>query len=157
MGKLTWLSIPKGLRPLPNRLNVVVSSSLTEETCDANEKADKSDYFIAKSFDEAIKTIMSDHANDIENIYAIGGRQIYQDALEYPVPGFLNRIYLTRVYSDAVCDTFIEPENFLDSFKLLDTNEIFDKDHFNVEFNTAQVEKSNNIEYKFEIYEKNLN
>jgi dihydrofolate reductase len=153
MGKLTWLSIPKGLRPLPNRLNVIISNSITKETCDANERADPDDYFIAGSFDEAVQKIVVDYSNEIENIYAIGGSQIYKNALEYPA-GFLKRIYLTRVYSDIECDTFMEPDDFLDSFKLLETDEITDKDHFNVEFNTTQVEKSSNLEYKFEIYEK---
>ena len=63
---------------------------------------------------------------------------------------------MTRVFSEVECDTFLEPENFLDPFVKL--TEIKDKDNFNVEFNTIITEVSKNegqeLKYCFEIYEK---
>jgi dihydrofolate reductase len=152
MGRLTWNSIPKGLRPLPNRLNVVISSGMTKETCDANENADQNNILICRSFDEALRTLLTDYSDKIESIYAIGGTSIYREALKCPA-GFLHRLYLTRVFADVECDTFLEPENFLDSFAKLD--DVPDKDNFNVEFNTIQTEKTG-LQYVFEIYVKNL-
>jgi dihydrofolate reductase len=151
MGRKTWSSIPKGLRPLPNRLNVIISSAMTKESCDANEKADQNLILICRSFEEAIQTILDNYSSKVESIYAIGGTSIYAEALKYPA-GFLKRIYLTRVFTDVDCDTFMEPANFLDSFEKL--NEIEDKENFNVDFNEIQSDAGSNMQYIFEIYEK---
>lgn len=151
MGRLTWLSIPKGLRPLPNRLNVIISSTMTKETCQANENADLNDVLIFKSLEEALDVLTNNYIDKIENIYAIGGSQIYKEAFKYPA-GFLKRLYLTRVFNDIECDTFLEPENFLDSFEKLENIE--DQKNFNVDFNALQTEPSNGLQYTFEIYEK---
>lgn len=151
MGRLTWNSIPKGLRPLPNRLNVVISSTMTHETSNTNENADLSNLLIFKSFDEAIEVLLRDYSDRIETIFAIGGTQIFRSAFKYPT-GFLNRIYLTRVHDNIECDVFMEPENFLDDFKKLEVVE--DEKNYNVEFNTLETEPSNKITYTFEVYEK---
>ena len=111
-----------------------------------------------KSFDEAIQTLTSKYSNQIETIFAIGGCSIYKQALEYPA-GFLDKIYLTRVFSSdesLKCDVFLEPANFLDNFnKLTKTtdlveNNIYDADTFNI----MHKEPANNLEYVFEVYEK---
>ena len=149
MGRLTWLSIPKHLRPLPNRLNVIISTVYQDtNACEAKENADLSNILIFKSFDEAVKVLLESYADKLENIYAIGGSQIFKRSLEFPA-GFLHRIYLTRVFSDVKCDVFMEPENFLQSFQKLD--HIVDKENFNVEFNTNLREAD--LEYCFEVYE----
>ena len=152
MGRLTWFSIPKNFRPLPNRLNVIISSTMENvEASEPKENADISKILIFKSFEEAIEILVNQFSDSIENIYAIGGTQIFKRALEYPI-GFLHRIYLTRVYSETKCDVFMEPENFLDYFKKLEV--ISDKENFNVEFNRMITEPSNKLDYCFEVYEK---
>jgi dihydrofolate reductase len=152
MGRLTWLSLPKQFRPLPNRLNVIISNVFQDaRDCDAKENADLSKILIFKSFDEAIKSLIENYSQKIENIYSIGGARIFKKSLEYPAD-FLHRIYLTRVYSETKCDVHMEPDNFLDSFRKID--DIVDKENFSVEFNTIQKEPLNNLEYTFEIYEK---
>ena len=153
MGRLTWQSIPKEFRPLKNRLNVIISSKLDKESL--SEKGDLSKILLFKSFDQAINSLVTDHKDKIESIYAIGGSMIYKQALEYPC-GFLNRIYLTRVFSDIECDTFMQPENFLDNFTKLE-NPDCNTENLNFEFNTIQSEPSNNINFIFEIYERNSN
>ncbi len=88
----------------------------------------------------------------VETIFAIGGGQIYRKCLEYPA-GILDRLYLTRVYSDVKCDVFLEPESFLDGFSLVAENGE-DKENFGVEFNRMQRDEKSQIEYCFEVYEK---
>lgn len=149
MGKLTWLSIPKHLRPLPNRLNVIISTQMSKENCDAKENANMDNILIFKSFEEAVDTLVGNYSDKIENIYAIGGTQIYKKALEFP-KGFMDRIYLTRVFSDVQCDTFLQPANFLDKFRKLDV--VPDKENYTVEFNKMLNE--NNLDIIFEVYEK---
>lgn len=153
MGRLTWQSIPKEYRPLKNRLNVIISSKLDKES--VSEKGDLTNILLFKSFDEAVNSLVKDYKDKIESIYAIGGSMIYKQALEYPSE-FLNRIYLTRVFSDIQCDTFMEPENFLNNFTKLE-NPDSHVENLNVDFNKIQIEPSNNISYVFEIYERNAN
>ena len=158
MGRLTWSSIPKAFRPLPNRLNVIISSKMTKENCDCSENANDDDIMFCNSFDDAVELLIKEYSDKLENIYVIGGNQIYQSSLssKYLNSDMFYRIYLTRVFSEVECDTFLEPENFLDPFVKL--TEIKDKDNFNVEFNTIITEVSKNegqeLKYCFEIYEK---
>jgi dihydrofolate reductase len=151
MGRKTWFSIPKGFRPLPNRLNIIISSTITDQTIDANERADLKKVIICKSFDEAINTVLTDYKDQVESIYAIGGSQVYKSALEYPY-GFLDRIYLTQIHTDVECDTFMEPEHFLDNFKKIEV--INDPSRYNVDFNVELTDDAHHLKYCFEIYEK---
>jgi dihydrofolate reductase len=154
MGKLTWLSIPKHVRPLPNRLNVIISTTLNESNCEAKENANLENILVCKSFEEAVEKLTAN--KQVETIYAIGGSRVYEKALEYP-KSFLHRIYLTRVFSDCKCDTFLEPANFLDKFTKLEEEHAaaslqLEEKNFGVEFNKTLHE--NNLDFIFEVYEK---
>jgi len=74
MGKNTYLSIPHKFRPLNNRLNIVISSTLQEQL---------SNLIIYKSIDDYLDNEMKliDIYN-IENVYIIGGESIYKQFLE---------------------------------------------------------------------------
>jgi len=64
MGRITWESLP--FKPLPNRRNIVLSSSnLTDTECFNN-------------IDDCIKTLKSD---DVNSIFIIGGSSIYSEFL----------------------------------------------------------------------------
>jgi len=86
MGRKTFESIG---RPLPNRTNIVV-------TRDADYKAEGT--VVVDSIEKAIETAKS---KDEEEIFVIGGGQIYQQALP-----FADRLYLTVVDVQADADTF---------------------------------------------------
>lgn len=82
MGRKTFESLG---RPLPNRTNVVVSRTVTEiEGCR-----------VAASLDAAIAMFPED-----EEVFIIGGAQIYAQALDSA-----DKIYLTRVEHDYEGDT----------------------------------------------------
>ena len=82
MGRKTFESLG---RPLPNRTNVVVSRTVTEiEGC-----------HVAASLDEAIAMFPED-----EEVFIIGGAQIYAQALDAA-----DKLYLTRVEHDYEGDT----------------------------------------------------
>ncbi len=90
MGRTTWESIPEKFRPLPNRLNVVLTR---------RDEYDAPGAKVAHSFDEAIKL-----ANDsVEKIFAIGGMDIYTEAMER---SDLSGIYLTRIDGEYDVDTY---------------------------------------------------
>lgn len=100
MWRKTWESIPEKYRPLPGRINCVLSS-------DSSYSAPWAQTFT--SFDWCISKV-SELAK-IENIFVIWGTYLYNSLL---VDENLEKIYLTAVDWDFSCDVFFEgiPNNF---------------------------------------------
>lgn len=86
MGRKTFESIG---RPLPNRTNIVVTRSIffTATGC-----------LVAHSLEEALQLALE---NDEEEVFVIGGAQLYSDALPYA-----DRLYLTEVDVQPEGDTY---------------------------------------------------
>ena len=94
MGRKTYESLG---RPLPNRTNVVISRTPREiEGCT-----------VVNSLEEAIALFPQE-----EEVFVIGGAQIYALAL-----GVANKMYLTKVYHDYQGDTSF-PEWNADEWQL---------------------------------------
>ena len=102
MGKKTWESLP--LRPLPNRMNVVIS--------DNKEDNFEGGYTVA-SIEEAIETMDQQKEN-----FIIGGGSIYKQFL--PIA---DHLYLTQVHKAFEGDIFF-PE-----VDLNDWEEVFREEH----------------------------
>ncbi|XP_780421.1 dihydrofolate reductase [Strongylocentrotus purpuratus] len=131
MGRKTWDSIPEKFRPLKDRVNVVLSNSLTECPPGADH--------LCSSLNEAVKLFSSPPLSEtVDMVWITGGSAVYKDGIDSP---HCHRIYLTRIMKEIECDTFF-PEFDLDRFKLV-TDPAVDQD--------TQEEKG--IQYKFEIYE----
>jgi dihydrofolate reductase/thymidylate synthase len=103
MGRKTWESIPPKFRPLPDRLNVVLSSN--PQSVDIGEAApSKVQVFAALS--DALEFLgSSKNANKFENIFVIGGATLYDEVIS---AGLADEIYLTKVLSEFECDTFVQ-------------------------------------------------
>ena len=86
MGRKTWESKEVAGRPLPKRLNVVVSRGVL---------AVPDGVVAARSLDEALAV------RDVETIFVVGGAGLFQDALVDPR---LRYVYLTRVEGRFDCD-----------------------------------------------------
>lgn len=85
MGRRTWESIPDKYRPLPERYNVVISSQSTSDLIASTKAATTSNTTVASSFEEAMKLLSSEPiSSKIENVYVIGGGQVYQTAIAHP-------------------------------------------------------------------------
>ncbi len=99
MGRKTWESIPRKFRPLPNRLNII----LTRNTDFIARNA-----VVDSRFEHAVKTAMEEGRN---NIFIIGGSEIYNQALQ---TGMCSQIYLTQIQQTIHCDTFFPalPDGF---------------------------------------------
>lgn len=85
MGKETYTSIPAQYRPLPDRLNVVLTT-----TGGITEIPDS--VIVARSIPEAFDAIKYNAAWGKRDIFFTGGQRVYTDGLE-----FTNRIYATEV------------------------------------------------------------
>ena len=79
MGRKTWESIPKKFRPLPNRLNVVLSRSAdVRTTCGIPD-----DVLTANSFENALDQLAPLRVSgQVAHVFAIGGASVYDAALK---------------------------------------------------------------------------
>ncbi|KAI9905022.1 hypothetical protein N3K66_001551 [Trichothecium roseum] len=125
MGRKTWDSIPPRFRPLKNRLNIVISRTLTptptltpsSTPSTAQEQkypADKPLY--ASSLDHALSLVAAagqDHGSEgteaegqgggVARVFVMGGAQIYAEAAARREA---RRVLLTSIERDFECDTF---------------------------------------------------
>ena len=90
MGRRTWQSAEVGARPLPNRINCVITRG---------QLAAPTSVRVAHSLPDAFA-----RCADASAIYVVGGAQIYRDAVQLPN---LRYIYLTRVLARFACDTHL--------------------------------------------------
>lgn len=94
MGRKTFDSIIHNLgKPLPNRVNIVVSKNHQL----INQKSKKNLYFV----DSIAKALKKAEEKEKKEIFIIGGGQIYQQTIKYA-----DRLYLTIVKGKYQADTF---------------------------------------------------
>lgn len=104
MGRNTWLSLPR--KPLPNRLNFVVTSQQLELLPGAIAVKDLS------------------HFKHFKNAWLIGGASLVNSSWDY-----IDEIYLSRTLIQYDCDTFIDL-NFLQSrYRLIEKTSFIDHDY----------------------------
>ena len=96
MGRKTWESF--GSKPLPNRINVVVTNKEVEGNPDRIERGEMV---------EIISTLVCKYPD--LHIFIIGGANIYRQALT-----FCDKIYVTRIKGLYKCDTFMYSRDFED-------------------------------------------
>lgn len=128
MGRKTYYSLPKSLRPLKDRLNVVISrdesgsvaAEVENDLARQREKArndgrdDKRHALVAHSLEDALKQLLG-RRQDLGHVYVIGGGEIYNSSLELSSSALteskiVHRILMTRVKrrdgEKFECDTF---------------------------------------------------
>ncbi|KAJ6368693.1 hypothetical protein OIU78_001133 [Salix suchowensis] len=99
MGRKTWESIPLEHRPLPGRLNVVLTRSGSFDIATAENVV------ICGSMGSALELLAaSPYCLSIEKVFVIGGGQILRESLN--APG-CDAIHITEIETDFDCDTFI--------------------------------------------------
>ena len=103
MGRKTWESLPAKFRPLPGRINVVLTKQHGYQL--------PADVLNAESLDDALTAL---RVFPIENCFVIGGGQIYAEAVKHPA---CKLIQLTQLQSEFDCDTFF-PEYANDFIEL---------------------------------------
>lgn len=116
MGRKTWESLPDSFKPLPGRLNVVLTSNenypLPGPAAD-DSAIGTSGVIRAGSLDEALGLLSeSELADQLSEIFVIGGAQLYETAMQHPA---LDRLILTYVWKSYGCDCFF-PEWNSDQF-----------------------------------------
>lgn len=120
MGRKNYESIPEKYRPLPNRTNVVLTRNKDYEAegCEIRHN-------VFAALDEFIW--------DNDDIFIIGGSEIYKQAFKYT-----NKVYLTRIHSEVEGDVVLEG---------------FNKDDWTL-ISSDGPHEENNIKFTFEVYER---
>lgn len=131
MGRLTYFSIPEKVRPLKNRLNIVLSSTLKESDLPEN-------VLLLRDLESVVEKLSTELYRDtIESAFVIGGSSVYNETMK---SSFCQRIYLTEVASSFNCDTFF-PDFDKDVFKEINLDEV----------NHGEQEE-NDIKYQIHVY-----
>jgi dihydrofolate reductase len=138
IGRKTYETFPK---PLPNRLNIVVSSNQTLPNINYPN------VIRVETFNDAIKCANDD--TNIENIFIAGGVSIYEEAMK---TNLVKRVFLTRVKGDFKC-TAVWSSFDVSNFKRIQTipekyQQFFDHSDENHDDKTPS--------YHLEIYEKDI-
>lgn len=95
MGRGTYESLPPSVRPLPHRLNIVLTS-------DPRRVPPHEHVRVVSSLDEALH--VGQQECDTTSGYVIGGAQVYRDFFTHPA---CFAVHLTRVLDPFPCDRFI--------------------------------------------------
>ncbi len=94
MGRKTWDSLPENRRPLPGRINVVLTKKQQQDSF-------PKDVWVHGKLEDAIDRLEKDAS--IENIFVIGGSSIFETILNDPRKRY-SAIYVTKVEGDFGCD-----------------------------------------------------
>jgi dihydrofolate reductase len=92
MGANTWQSLPKKFKPLPKRLNIVLSPKKIKLPAGVL-------YF--NSLENALANL--DRQNKVDKIFVIGGAYLYTQAINSPACAYLE---LTEIEQNFACDKF---------------------------------------------------
>lgn len=105
MGRKTWDTLPKKCQPLSFRVNIIVSSSM--ETPES-ESDNKIPYYVFPSVEQAIeKALRMKFANDINEIFIIGGESLYEHLLNSVL---LDKFYVSKINHNYDCDTVLDKQ-----------------------------------------------
>lgn len=133
MGRKTYFGVPESKRPLPERINVVL-------TTNPDKYEFPSGVLVATSLNEALEKIQSaELADQIENVWIVGGYSVYKEAME---SSYCDKIYLTRILAEFECDAFFP--QLTDSFKRIPNDPDIPE----------EIQEENGIKYQYQVYEK---
>jgi len=93
MGRHTWESLPTAFKPLPGRLNGIISRQ--------GLPGEEVGHPIWASLQDAFSELRKDES--IQNVFVIGGAQLYAQAIHHTA---CRRIYATFIEEGFGCDVF---------------------------------------------------
>ena len=125
MGKNTWLALPESMRGLKDRINIIVSSTLSGEDV-IKQNTNNCEVHITKTLSLAIKL-----ANKLKvgKTFICGGHTIYKEALEkYQI----QELYITKIYCDYECDNKFSQDIFMHNSSIYNKYNLYKRYGFDV-------------------------
>lgn len=139
MGRKTWESIPEQHRPLPNRLNIVLTNNPAYQIVPADEN---NLVHISPTLENALETVSSNPK--INEVFVIGGASVYEHALN-KFTDHCKLIIKTRIMKDFECDTFMPKTSDESAFQTLYVSKTFSHKDITYDFmfqgNRRMIEK----------------
>jgi dihydrofolate reductase/thymidylate synthase len=120
MGRKTYDSLPKSKRPLPDRVNIVVSRTMPTGMTKAENGAT---LFVAPSFEAALTAIDTPDVlgNLVDQVFVIGGADLYSIAMTSPR---CSTVYLTSILREYPCDRSLDRAALVTLFDLEDVGDV---------------------------------
>jgi dihydrofolate reductase len=106
MGRKTWESLK--VRPLPNRLNFVITSTSME-----NYKPRPHGSYGGDNVTRIIKDVIEARYGGIDDVWIIGGAQLIESCLD-----IIDELWLSRIAGTFDCDTFLPAPLIKEKFLL---------------------------------------
>ena len=127
MGRKTWESI--GKKPLPGRVNIVLSSDTSTENEDALGIDEEKNTLLLNSLDSAIEYC---EGNEFVNeIFVIGGARIYEEAGK--MQDRVKNVFHTRIGQKVKGDTKLAKGLFSD-FEIKEISKTYSENGYNFDF-----------------------
>ena len=95
MGRKTWESIPEKFRPLPGRINVVITGQKNYILPNNVEKVE--------SLEVALHAFCDKDRKDIGDVFVIGGANVFAEAINHDS---CRKLHVTIIYDIFNCDVF---------------------------------------------------
>ena len=124
-GRKTYESIPERYRPLPNRINMV----LTSQKCFFHDNV-----ITVNSIDQALdeyKSLLNQ--NRVEQFFCIGGAQLYNTMITHQA---VKKLYITLIHQQHDVDCYF-PE-YANQFQICSEGELLNSKHLKYQFLTYQ-------------------
>ena len=147
MGRKTYESLPKKVRPMPDRINIV----LTHESI--GSLAQEKDIHICNSLNSSLQMIEQVLKPQVEEVYVLGGARVFEEALHHEL---CQQVLLTQVGLNFQCDTFVS-KDILNNFKHLETSKTYIENEIPFTFSryyNSGVKSMNPLIATTKIYEK---
>ena len=153
VGRITWKSFSKESSIFNSCIIILVSNTIKIEDLKSFQSKENKGFEIVKSMKEALNIIYTKYSNIVESIYSIGGTRIYEESLNFDN---FNIYYITRIFGNFQCDTFLTPKNLLEKLEKIDSKDLIKQEQlYKIKYNTFITDSNNkNIKYIFEAYKK---
>lgn len=136
MGRKTWESLPKRevMPKLPNRLNIIISNTLNQDNGIKVREAVKGRLTLAMSLEHFINKFLFTRK---DNVFIIGGGQIYKELLPY-----CDKVYVTKIFkSHENIDTYFPNLDEMENWKPIEKSPIYD--YKDIQYQFWQYDKTN--------------
>ena len=110
MGRKTWESIPNKFRPLPNRINIILSRTMNKKEIEVANSI-----YVVRNLEELDKLIEQlKKENILATPFIIGGATLYNKMFELDK---ISKIHLSLLNkeSEYECDTFFDMKHLCDA------------------------------------------